>query len=326
MFTIYKKHQPILRPADTYYFFSFELAAGIKIDLEMAIDLTPEHITAFESHLPGLKEIPQGAHESSLKIKYAEGHQANLELNTHGSVTLTSTEKGNLSPDFLHIFYAVARKAWLKQNLCPVHAACVGFEGQDHVLIVGHAGVGKTSTTLACATKKDMQVFSGDKTIVNLNAQDNQMLAIAGTQVMTLRRHDIERWANLGLQGSGDRYIGKLPERFQSKASQVKVKAVILINLNDGADRTKELIPLSAGHMLYPYFIDTERADVLIDGSVAIFDGTIPFENREIIAKNLAMALKSTPAYHITGSINYITDAISQIASPQKKIANQMKE
>ena len=121
------------------------------------------------------------------------------------------------------------------------------------------------------------------------------------------------------------RYVGKLPLENQCTDKQVRIKSIVLINLNDGAHKNEKLNSLSALHTLYPYFIDTERADVLIEGGRVVLDGTVPLANKETISNNLGKCLAHTPTYHISGSLEFITDAVSSLAAQDLNVLPKPK-
>lgn len=271
---------------------------------------TAEQLFLLGAHLPEIKLVTANLVKPVIKIRHIESEQTQLQQ--QGSdVVFHAPWKGKLSSDFVHLFLGAARLAALERETFTVHAACVGG-----ILLVGHPGVGKSSITLHTALNKNLKVYSGDKTLIKINSQ-GQMVAVGGTKVMTIRKNDVKRWPELeSYQGvhSADRFSFTLKPEQQEKRKEVLIKAIMLVNLNDGSTKSETLGSLSALHTLYPYFIDTERADVILEAGKAVFSGNLKTELKARLLTLLGLGLKSIPTLQVSGSLESIVDKVTSLS------------
>jgi hypothetical protein len=299
----------------------FAMAGGINAsftsDSEIGLsELQRLHLAA---HLPRIQPLEHAPKVIDVQIHHSESGETTMQQN--GShVELSDNWNGKLSPDFPYLFYGAARLAWLNKNMYPVHAACVGNENDGYVLLVGHSGVGKTSSTLQSAFSSGLKVFSGDKTLITI-ANDGEMRAIGGTKTMTIRAEDKKRWPSLEGQGlmNGDRYIFPLKPEQSSSEFSVKIKAIVLLKLNDGVTKCQKLTPLSSLHTMYPYFMDMEWNDVLVGSGKAVFDGTPNNSVKPQLAQRLGNSLNQIPTFNISGSLPRVTSMINSIANANEQ-------
>jgi uncharacterized protein (TIGR00661 family) len=288
----------------------------VKFQSDTPFRITEKDRDQFAAHLPGFQE-QLVEKDVKLKIEHIHSSSGPLRLTqSEGKLDIVSQWKDKFPPDFIHLLYGAARVEWLKQGIFPVHAACIGNEKEGYVLLMGPPGSGKTSLTLASATKHGFKVFSGDKTL--LRFKDNQLEAIAGTHTLTIRSEDVQNWTSvpkMNEQPFGDRLAFQLPSEFYSEKSSVPIKKVFLVNLNEGLDVVTQLSPTSALHTLYPFFMDKQREDVLIEGDQAFFDGSVDKELRVNLAKELKAVLETVPVYKIVAPLNkasaFISDKVS---------------
>ena len=243
-----------------------------------------------EAHLPGIQQVQEAPEGADLEIPDLP------------------------RADLPHLIYHLARKKWIDQGLFPVHAACVGDSRRGYVLLVGNAGCGKTSTALHCAQSKGLRVYSGDKTLVRVE-QDGSLSAVAGTQVMTSRSDDRFRWGELADHAveTGGRRCFRLKQEHQAEDEKVKIVAIALLQLNDGVASEKRLPGLSAAHRLTPYFMDMERADLLLDGGETVLDGTVSPETKQREIPKLVRSINEIPTVKLTGSIDFVSDGIERL-------------
>jgi hypothetical protein len=309
---------------DTLY--TFNLAGDITARIQLNTKLQENHINSLNAHIPGIVQTQKRAESTQVAsdnvvFTHIEGDETDLIIDHKDRIVLTAPWKDKISPDFIHIFYGAARLAWLSKNLCPVHGACVGAPGKSNVLIVGSAGVGKTSATLSCTLTKNYQMFSGDKTIVDVNGYDKRMVAVGGTPVLTIRESDINKWQEykLNFEKSGDRFQGKLPEQYQYKNPNITIHNIVLLRLNDGSEKFEEITGIRKLHELIPYFIDTERADVYIGNADTMLDGNISKETKLEISNNLLKTLENVRVFILVGSLQSVTDKISKLVEEQPK-------
>lgn len=269
------------------------------------------------AHLPGLVELSDARPTLKIAHTYTD---ASAELTQNpGVVAISSPWKDELPPDFIHLAYGAARLEWLKQGIIPVHAACVGNEEEGYTLIMGNPGSGKTSVTLHNLQQYQQKVFSGDKTLVRFDG--NQLVAIAGTDTITIRSEDIPRWKELPKMDEFsfvDRLAFQLPTEFYAHDKEVVIKRIVLVALNDTRESITQLSPTSALHTLYPLFLDKQREDILVDSDAAFLDGAISKEERIGFVKSLKTAMETIPVYKAVGSLEKVGAFIANKSSEKK--------
>lgn len=203
--------------------------------------------------------------------------------------------------DLYHLLSGVARQHYLENHLYPTHAACLGLD--DLVLLVGHSGSGKTSIALELLKDKEMKLFSGNTTVVSF--EDDSVMAVAGTPTITARAGDLkERFA---AQQYADR--GAFSLAGAQYANPGKIKAAVVVRLNDKAQEWNKLSSISAIHTLYPYFLDTVHADTVVCGKF-VHDGAIRPEVKSYLAMRLADTLPRIPVYTACGSLPFVAGRI----------------
>ncbi|PIS03210.1 MAG: hypothetical protein COT85_04090 [Chlamydiae bacterium CG10_big_fil_rev_8_21_14_0_10_42_34] len=269
----------------------------------------------FSAHLPGFNVIDSEGDIPSVTIShtYSELDDPKL-LQKKGRVEISSDWKEKFPPDFIHLLYGTARIQWLKKEIFPVHAACIGNEEEGYSLLIGAPGSGKTSLTLQSVMKHDYKVFSGDKTLLRIN-EDGEIQAIAGTRTLTVRAEDVSLWETLpkvNVSPFGDRLAFELAATSYSTKDSVPIRRIFLVTLNNGTETFSELSSLSALHTLYPFFIDKQREDILIEGGSTFFDGSIGKTLRAKLAKKLDFALEKIPTFRAVGSLEKISSLIAE--------------
>ncbi len=266
-----------------------------------------------ETHLPGVAVCINQKLPPDLIVEHREGNVFSYYQSSN-EVVLTEPWNGTLSADFVHLLYGAARRHWLETGIFPVHSACVGTDEKGYVLIVGASGAGKTSTSLYCAQAKGQKIYSGDKTLIKIS-DDLSMLALGHTQVFSIRAENAGRWNSM-VESSYDqsgRQVVKLKKKYLTQKEEVQIKAIAMIQLNEGNESLQELSPLSALHTLYPFFLDVERADVILGEGKALLDGNISLEAKTREVSKLAGSLKNIPAYRLTGSLDYVCSHIAEM-------------
>ena len=158
------------------------------------------------------------------------------------------------------------------------------------------------------------KIFSGDTTLIL--PRGNDLMAIGGTKILTIRKKDRYRWPMLEdlFQSLGDREIFQLPQAHYTHKTDVKIKAIVMIEIDDQNEDFSQLSTLSALHTTYPYFIDYERADVLLNEGKDMFVGNLdPTLKRKFIAQ-LSRALQDVPVYVLKGTRDFICGKIQKLA------------
>jgi hypothetical protein len=263
------------------------------------IEISQKELLLLEAYVPGI-EIVSGSPRFDARIEHKESDEQRMVVEGN-DITLYGSWDGKLSSDVYHLISGVARQHYLKNNLFPVHAACVGLD--DLVLIAGHSGNGKTTVSLELLEKAGMKMYSGNKTVVDLARENPE--AVAGTRTMTARTADLKQDVQ-GVQ-YGDRTAFKLDDAQYAEAGDIG--SVVLVRLNDGVQDWRELSPTSALHRLYPYFLDSVNADVVVGSDV--FDGSASQQTKEYLAERLDSALQQVPVYSATGSLPFIVENIA---------------
>ncbi len=263
------------------------------------IEIGQKELLLLEAYVPGI-EFVSGSQRFDVTVWHKEDNDQKMVFDGC-NITLYGEWNRELSPDVYHLISGVARQHYLRNNLFPVHAACIGLD--DLVLITGHSGSGKTIVSLDLLQKASQKMYSGNKTVVDL-AENGTLKAIAGTKTMTLRTSDLKRQVR-GIE-YGDRTAFRLDDTQYAEAG--KISSIFLVRLNDGVQDWRELSSTSALHTLYPYFLDTVNADVVIGKD--LFDGSTPPETKEYLVRGLGEVLQNVPVYSATGSLSFIVDRI----------------
>ena len=291
-----------------YIYASFTTTAPVK--------LSEADILHLQARLPELMIVEKAPHAPEVSIDHVEIEKGKpFSLKQNGAhVKIHETWGSKLSPDFIHMLYATTRLAWLNQGKFPLHAACVGDDKHGYILLLGRASAGKTSTTLTCATELNLKIFSGDASVVEAR-EDNKLYAIGGTRILTIRARDKDRWPAFKdrFVPLGDRLILNVSEAADAPGKVAPIKAIAIIQLNENYNNVQTLSPLSGLHASYPYFMDVERSDILLDGGNDFIDGQIPADVKKKYLPKLSRAVHNTPTYLLTGSMTFMVDNIKKI-------------
>jgi len=265
------------------------------------IEIGQKELLLLEAYVPGI-EFVSGSPRFDVTVCHKRADDQKMVVDGGGNITLYGQWNRKLSPDVYHLISGVARQHYLRNNLFPVHGACVGLD--DLVLIAGHSGSGKTTISLELLEKAGMKMYSGNKTVVDLT-EDGTLKTVAGTKVVTARTDDLKHQVK-GVQ-YGDRTAFRLNNDQYAQAGNIG--SVVLVRLNDGVQDWRELQPTSALHTLYPYFLDTVNADIVIGKDV--FNGSVSQETKKYLAGRLGKAVERVPVYSAAGSLSFIVEKIA---------------
>ena len=265
------------------------------------IEIGAQERLLFEAYVPGIEFVSDYS-RFDVTIEHKESDRQRMIVKEN-SITIYDQWNGKLSYDVYHLLSGIARQHYLKYNLFSVHAACIDLD--NLVLIAGHSRSGKTAISLELLIKAGIKIYSGNKTVVNLAGKRPK--AVAGTKIMTSKIKDL-RDEFQGVQ-YGDRVAFRLND-FQY-AESGSIGAVVLVHLNDGEEEWKKLTPMNALHNLYPYFLDTVNADVVIGNDV--FDGSISIDSKEYLVDRLGQILQQTQVYSAIGSLQFICENIERM-------------
>ena len=280
----------------TEYYFSFP--GGLTACFKTACDLKTDNnaMLLLGAYLPGIKQLSERPDRIDLTLEHKIA--ASPSLGVQGShITITTKPSKILPADIYHLFYGMLRKVYMKRSLYPVHAVCVGKDG-DYTLIVGHSGAGKTSLAQKIIDENGMKLFSGNKTVVRFDGDG--LKAIAGTKTMTALDEEQKRCAY------------ELQPHQYVHDDEVKIKNIILVRVNDGVEEYEVLSAPSALHTLYPFLMDSVNADVIV-GENFIFDGSISKRVKENIIKKMKTHLVKTSAHKISGNMLFLKNKIMEM-------------
>lgn len=293
-------------------FFSIPNQITFKVTSDKELSFSESELLLLRGYIPGVVRLNSEPQNTDLLIEHIEAEDKKL-LQEENHIKIFDKWNGVFSADLYHLLYGAIRVQLLKRKLFPIHGACIGKNG--YVLIVGHSGVGKTSVLLKLLQDSNTMVFSGNKTVVSFD-HSNKIVAVAGTPTITIRGSDknklddqkvtehVEYW---------DRYAFMLsPERYTQEVA-VPIKAIVTVRLNDYTEEIKEINPLSALHILYPYFLDVVNADVVVSNTGDVFVGTPPKDTEKFLVSHLKSALENTPVYSLIGSASFAAEEILKL-------------
>jgi len=298
----------------------------LQFQSDVPFEFGQKEAVMFGAHLPGFGIPHKGDSKSLLLIEHHYSSSDSQLIQVPGQVILSSSWKQNIPPDFIHLVYGAARLEWLRHGIFAVHAACIGNETEGYTLLMGNPGSGKTTLTLESVLKHGYKVFSGDKTLLKFN-ENHELMAVAGTQTITIRSEDANRWIDVPKMNEYqivDRLAFQLQPDYHANEQQVPIKRILFVGLNDAVNTAFQLSPRGALHALYPFFLDKQREDVLVEGELALLDGAVDKEVRKTLVKDLKTALDGIPVYKAIGSLENVSSFIA--GKPQLQLTKGPKK
>jgi hypothetical protein len=289
--------------------YNLSLPADLHVRLELPYPVfdDPNARLLLGAYLPGTHFSFEPPVTPTLSINFRQAQKPRV-INGR-KLIIYDTWNGQASLlDFIHLIYSACRLHWLQKGLYPVHSACV-----DDLLIVGHSGAGKTSTALRLASKGG-KIFSGNKTLLKIG-EDGRLVAVAGTHTITGKAGDAEK--HLPAIGEKVGYVGRsaflLDPKMYSLATEVAIRRIAFVHVNDGADAFTQLEPLSALHRLFPFFLDAVNADAVVCAGNAVLPGTPPRGTQKSLTEQLLPALQQNVSVcAVTGSMSFIENALEE--------------
>lgn len=261
--------------------------------------------TLARAYLPGVKFLVNKPKRIDFSLEYIKSVKKKLIVKEK-SIKIYENWSEQLPLDFFHILYSKTRLMFIKKHNYPVHSACVG--NKDYSLIVGHTRSGKTSVLIELL-KKNMKVFSGNKTLVSLDSGIN---AVAGTSTITLDAKIFKKnKSNVkeSINYSNRKAFALNPDNY-SRESLVRINKIFLIKINGGVREFRRLDRLEALYSLYPFFLDVVNADTIMFQGGDVFLGNISKVDSTWLAKKLLLALKGVNVYYLAGSKQFISERI----------------
>lgn len=272
----------------------YALPGALTAHFRTACTIGTHEAMQLEAYVPGITPLSIRPHNRDISLEHVMGDTPSFE--DQGTHVKLCTARSNTCPlDIYHLLYGLTRRTLLAQNLYSVHAACVG-ESDNYTLMIGHSGAGKTTLAQKCVTQAGYTLFSGNKTVVKIS-DNGEITAIAGTKTMTALDAQFKRHA----------YIMQPHEYAQTPA--VKITSIAIIRINDGVAETQRLTGLAALHTLYPYFMDTVNADVIVNGR-HVFDGTPPHTAKAALVSSLGKAINQIPVHKYAGSMTFLKQRV----------------
>lgn len=266
---------------------AFTLAGGLKAVFRSASDLRKDTqaLLHLGAHVPGLELAKDMPETPDLVLEHADVTRAHF---TRGDTRAKTPAPGGtaLTADDAHLFYGMARRAWLDRGLYPAHAACAKLADGRHVLLAGPSGTGKTTLLMRLFNDHGARILSGNKTLLDFS--NGVMTAVGGTRTITALDTKLQRHASM------------LPDDAYAH-TPARIDAVYLPRINDGVEENTRLTTLSALHTLYPLCLDTVNADVIVAGRMAL-NGETPLRAKRMLAAGLSQALETLPVRKIAGS------------------------
>jgi len=293
-------------------FFQIPEQLTMKIISDRDLSFTHSEYLLLKGYIPGIIQVDSESTNVDLVIEHIESKDRKF-IQEENKVKIYDTWKGVFSADLYHLLYGIVRVQFLKRKLFPIHGACVGKDG--YVLIVGHSGAGKTSVVLKLLQESDMQVFSGNKTVVSFD-ENNKLTAVAGTPTITIRGSDKSKLNDLKISDHAEyweRYAFTLNSECYSQETAVPIKAIVIVKLNDYMQENKLINPLSALHNLYPYFLDVVNADVVVNDTEDVFVGTPPKGIEKYLVSHLKAVLEDIPIHSLIGSSSFVATEIQKL-------------
>lgn len=248
------------------------------------------------AHLPGLSFLTLEPETVDLDFQTMASEIPGLAVEGN-RVRLYAPASASAMEDLHHLLWGVVLRALIDRDLYAVHAACVGVDNY-YVLLVGHTGAGKTSLARRLI-EHGFKLFSGNKTVIRLDATKPR--AVAGTRIMTTLTRSPD--------GIYRRHHLHLTEAELSSEGEVKISAIFLVRINDGVQEDQPLSDLSALHTLYPYFLDSVNADVIVNGTTVV-DGAPPQHLKQRLVMRLGSALTCVPVRRIAGSLTFLAQTV----------------
>jgi hypothetical protein len=273
------------------------LAGGVTARLSTRAPLDERLRRDLASHLPGLSFSSGAPAHVDIEVHHIESDTPRLLIEGN-RVALHAPAAAVTPEDLHHLLWGVLRRALLDRDLYSVHSACVGG-GAHHALLVGHSGAGKTTLARRLTGEHGLKLFSGNKTVIRLAA--GKLWGIAGTHTVTALTRDLD--------GAYRRHSFDLPAAEVSPEEEVEVSAIFLVRINDGVQEDQRLSDLGALHTLYPFFLDSMNADVIVNG-VDVFNGAPQQQVKQRLVQRLGPALCSVPVRRIAGDLAFLARSV----------------
>lgn len=296
---------------ETMLCFGLQSISGFCIHFESS-DLNgvgKDYIQFIEAYLPGVTLEENSYTEQNFNVFFKESKLKKLMI-TSTSITILDTWNKKVSLDLWHLLYSLFRENLLKNNLYSTHAVCIGKE--KNILLVGHTGTGKTTLMMTFVNDLGWKIFSGNKTIIDIN---NGILGVGGTKTITIRDLDIDKYPNLSdlTANYSNRTSLTLESKHIQRETSVEISAIFVIKVEPGADKCVETGFPSNMHTLFPYFLDTVYADTVMCDGNDVYSADVSVVTKTVLAKKLKENLAHAKVFSLAGSTDYLIGEIQKL-------------
>jgi hypothetical protein len=166
---------------------------GAQVAIDTRLDLTEANRRLLErgqSCLYSLTESAELAGTAAVTVVFGDVGPARVEGDPqYGGVRVLAPDHELGAEDVIYLSYLALESRMNRRGLITLHGAAVERDGQA-VLLLGHAGAGKTSAALLLCREQGFRLIGNDLVVVG--GVDGAQ-AVAGTTHLRLRRSAVER-------------------------------------------------------------------------------------------------------------------------------------
>jgi hypothetical protein len=176
---------------------------GAQVTIDTQLDLAEANrqiLGRGQSCLYSLHESAELADQATVTVVSHVGGPARVEGDPQdGGVRIVAPDQALGAEDVIYLSYLALESQMNRRGLITLHCAAVERDGRA-VLLLGHAGAGKTSAALLLCREQGFRLLGNDLVVVG---GVDEARAVAGTTHLRLRRSAVERCipALLGLFG-----------------------------------------------------------------------------------------------------------------------------
>lgn len=306
------------------YLHSNEVTIEIQSDLP-AFDSAADELLA-SAFIPGA-EISREQHESEVsrlvRIEYSD--LPSITENEENDLIVADDWSDRMPLHMVHLLYSLVQREHLARDNYTLHSSCV-VKNDVGYLFIGHSGSGKTTSALEMVRKFDFRWYSGNKTLVEfaegdgISTNEEERLAlnaVAGTRPVTLEAVNTtgeSLFQDRTAVPFVDRKLMLLKDEHEYRAASVKIGALILPRVNDGAMNIKELSPSAAAISLFPYFYDYFNMDIHMPSGEMYNAGFMDSSHRNSLKERLIDICAKVPVIQVSGSFDFMTDRVRELA------------
>jgi len=285
---------------------------SVALKSDTSFDFSEKDLLLLKGHVPGIELLKEEPGKIDFSLEHIQsGEKKTLEED--GKLIIHDTWSKGLPDDVTHILYGISRRLYLSAFQYPVHGACIALP-EKNILVVGHSGAGKTSVTLELLRDSQINIFSGNKTVVEF--QSETLRAVAGTPTITVRESDFELFKEVEKEQEYEhwgRHTFLLPQHRYKNDDKLVIDAIAIVKLTSFKQSCEKQTYPSVVHSLYPYFIDSVNADIVLADFGKVFSGDTVTERKDTLVKNLSAVSRDIPVYFVTGTVDYIANKLKEI-------------